>query len=156
MPTTNDQTIVSGQYLAGTQTIKGDENLVPENIAEGVSIFGVEGTLAAGSAEIPFHQNISYTGNANFIDDGDGNYRVKFLTSGTLTVQEDTYVDIFAVGGGGNGSAGRNETEAYLYASGSGGGGGYNGGATMSVVHTTAGKGGTGIVIIRNFRLATS
>lgn len=47
-PGTSDKTIASGRYLTGTQTIKGDANLVAENIAEGVSIFGVLGTLASG------------------------------------------------------------------------------------------------------------
>ena len=47
-PGTTDQTIASGVYLTGKQTIKGDANLVPENIASGVSIFGVEGTMEAG------------------------------------------------------------------------------------------------------------
>ena len=43
-PTTSNQTISSGTYLTGTQTIKGDSNLKAENIASGVSIFGVTGT----------------------------------------------------------------------------------------------------------------
>lgn len=43
-PTTSDQTIANGQYLSGTQTIKGDANLVAGNIKSGVSIFGVSGT----------------------------------------------------------------------------------------------------------------
>lgn len=43
-PGTSDQTIVSGQYLNGTQTIKGDPNLVAGNIKSGVSIFGVSGS----------------------------------------------------------------------------------------------------------------
>ena len=46
-PTTSDQTISSGQYLSGTQTIKGDANLTASNIANGVTIFGVTGTLSA-------------------------------------------------------------------------------------------------------------
>lgn len=46
-PTTSDQTIASGQYLAGAQTIKGDVNLQATNIASGVTIFGVTGTLSA-------------------------------------------------------------------------------------------------------------
>ena len=43
-PTTTDQTVSAGQYLVGAQTIQGDANLIPENIASGVSIFGVTGT----------------------------------------------------------------------------------------------------------------
>ena len=48
-PTTTNQTINAGQYLTGAQTIQGDANLVPENIASGVSIFGVTGTHQGGS-----------------------------------------------------------------------------------------------------------
>lgn len=47
-PGTSDQTIASGRYLTGTQTIKGDANLVAGNIKSGVSIFGVSGTLTEG------------------------------------------------------------------------------------------------------------
>lgn len=43
-PGTADQTIASGRYLTGTQTIKGDANLVASNIKSGVSIFGVAGS----------------------------------------------------------------------------------------------------------------
>lgn len=46
-PTTSDQTIASGQYLSGAQTIKGDVNLQAANIAAGVTIFGVTGSLSA-------------------------------------------------------------------------------------------------------------
>lgn len=42
-PGTTDKTIASGRYLTGTQTIKGDANLVAANIKSGVSIFGVAG-----------------------------------------------------------------------------------------------------------------
>ena len=45
-PGTTSQTIASGQYLSGTQTIKGDADLAPENIRVGVEIFGVSGTYA--------------------------------------------------------------------------------------------------------------
>lgn len=48
IPDTSDKTIASGRYLTGTQTIKGDPNLIPENIKSGVSIFGVTGTHADG------------------------------------------------------------------------------------------------------------
>ena len=42
-PGTSDQSIASGQYLSGAQTIKGDQNLLAANIKSGVSIFGVAG-----------------------------------------------------------------------------------------------------------------
>ena len=43
-PGTSNKTIASGRYLTGTQTIKGDANLVAANIKKGVSIFGVAGS----------------------------------------------------------------------------------------------------------------
>lgn len=45
-PTTSNQTISAGTYLTGTQTIAGDADLVPANIASGVQIFGVTGSLS--------------------------------------------------------------------------------------------------------------
>ena len=55
-PTTTTQTIASGQYLSGAQTIVGDANLLASNIITGVSIFGVNGTaivpVAMTSAQI--------------------------------------------------------------------------------------------------------
>ncbi len=46
-PGTQNQTIASGNYLSGTQTIKGDANLVAGNIAKGKSIFGVTGSYTS-------------------------------------------------------------------------------------------------------------
>ena len=43
-PGTSNRTIASWRYLTGTQTIKGDANLVAANIKKGVSIFGVAGS----------------------------------------------------------------------------------------------------------------
>lgn len=48
-PGTSAQTILSGQYLTGNQTIQGDGNLVAGNIRSGVSIFGVAGSFMEGS-----------------------------------------------------------------------------------------------------------
>ena len=54
-PGTSDQTIANGQYLLGDQTIKGDANLVAENIKQGVSIFGVTGTASGGQTAAGSH-----------------------------------------------------------------------------------------------------
>lgn len=44
-PGTSNQTIAASQWLTGVQTILGDANLKPENIREGVTIFGKKGTV---------------------------------------------------------------------------------------------------------------
>lgn len=49
-PGATDKLIVSGQYLTGTQTIKGDTNLVAGNIKSGISIFGVAGSFEGSSS----------------------------------------------------------------------------------------------------------
>ena len=46
-PGTSDQTIASGTYLTGAQTISGDADLVAGNIKSGVTIFGVAGSLTS-------------------------------------------------------------------------------------------------------------
>ena len=48
-PGTTDQTIASGTYLTGTQTISGDSDLVAGNIKNGVTIFGVTGNYSGAS-----------------------------------------------------------------------------------------------------------
>lgn len=48
-PGTSDQTIASGTYLTGAQTIKGDANLLASNIKSGVTIFSVQGSLTSAS-----------------------------------------------------------------------------------------------------------
>ena len=48
-PTTSNQTIASGTYLTGTQTILGDADLVASNIKSGVTIFGVAGSLTSAT-----------------------------------------------------------------------------------------------------------
>ena len=47
VPGTEDKTLAGGQYLSGTQTIKGDRNLTPANIRQGVSLFGVAGAMTS-------------------------------------------------------------------------------------------------------------
>ena len=48
----------------------------------------------------------TYTGTAALMDDGDGNWRIKCFTSGTLAITSaNTTVDAFLVGGGGGGGS---------------------------------------------------
>lgn len=54
-PGTAQQTAVpAGVYTTGAVTVAGDANLVPENIAEGVSIFGITGTFEGGGGSFSF------------------------------------------------------------------------------------------------------
>lgn len=46
----------------------------------------------------------SYTGAYTILNDGDGNWRIRFLTSGTLTLNDPATIDAFLVGGGASGS----------------------------------------------------
>lgn len=66
-PGTSALKIMAGRYLTGDQTIKGDANLIAENIKNGISIFGVTGTFAGGG-----------------LPDGVGS-----IASGTVTPAED-------------------------------------------------------------------
>jgi hypothetical protein len=62
-PTTSNQTITSGKYLTGTQTISGDTNLTAGNIKKDVTIFGVTGT----------HEGTTPTGTINITTNGTHN-----------------------------------------------------------------------------------
>lgn len=104
---------------------------------------GGSGIVVIRNTRNPSFPQFTYTGTYASIDDGNGNWRIKFLTSGTFIPTSNLNVDIFAVGGGGSchsiSSTGRQ----------AGGGGGYTqtvtsqaltGGASYAV---TVGSGGS-------------
>lgn len=64
---------------------------------------------------IPDYPEFTYTGSYEMIDEGNGNWRIKLKTSGTLQFVHKRTLDIFLVGGGGGGGNG-------VYAGGGGGG----------------------------------
>ena len=80
-PGTSDQTIASGQYLTGAQTVKGDANLVAGNIKSGVSIFGVAGSFegSGGSGSSSDHNCEAYHITS-------ASAKLNFKTTGTVKV----------------------------------------------------------------------
>ena len=91
---------------------------------------GLSLVLPFGGVTFNPNTDISYSGSKTVIDDGGGNWRVKFTTSGTLTFTKSPgSVDLFLVGqgaGGGN-----------TYHQPAGGGGGYT--LTQSSIIPTVG-----------------
>lgn len=104
-----------------------------------------------GNAGVPFSgfPEFTYTGDFQFISDGEKNWRIKFLTSGTLVFQKlksaAKGIDVFCVGGGGGGRAG------YSSKYGGGGGAGYTKTTTNLIPFANVeypiivGAGGTGV-----------
>ena len=62
--------------------------------------------------------SFTYTGSYTLLDDGHRNWRIKFLSSGTLVFEKNYTIDIFCVGAGGGGI-----TIVSNYTHGAGGGG---------------------------------
>lgn len=99
-PTTTNQTIASGTYLTGTQTIKGDSNLVASNIKSGVSIFGVTGTLEEGitpTGSLDITENGTYdvtnyaSANVNVASSGGGKWQ-GFTAPIFMALSDETFL----------------------------------------------------------------
>ena len=84
LPTTSRQTAVAAnRYTTAPVYVAGDANLLPENIAAGVTIFNVTGTHAGGSGNLEFAQvPLTY---------GGGSYNGDFPTGWDLD-QIDPYI----------------------------------------------------------------
>lgn len=99
-------------------------------------IFNTHYPYVGGSGGVP---QFTYTGTYEYIDDGGGNWRIKFMTSGIFTPLKAMTIDTFLVGGGGGGMSGeKNPTDSNKLA-GSGGGGGKT--VTVKSVTLTANTG---------------
>lgn len=61
-PSTANQVIASGKYLAGDQTILGDPNLIADNIRKSITIFGVTGTYTNAPDSTKTVRFIDYDG----------------------------------------------------------------------------------------------
>lgn len=64
-------------------------------------------------------ENYSYTGTSKYVYEGNNNWSLKFLTSGTFVPTRNVNIDIFAVAGG---SGGANGTSSGTSAAGGSGG----------------------------------
>ena len=107
----------TGASISGTElTIGTSDTTITANWVEKVNPVLSYSCYNAKAGSSPYVLN--YTGNCTVIDDGNGNWRVKFLTTGTLTMSKAITIDAFLVGGGGAGGGLSNSA-------GSGGGGGY-------------------------------
>ena len=106
----------TGASLSGTNLTIGASNITLTANWRAQSLILA---YSCANESIGTSPNFTYTGNCAVIDDGNNNWRVKFLTSGTLIFYDlaniSNGIDVFLVGGGGGSSS-----TSY-----GGGGGGY-------------------------------
>lgn len=94
-PSKSNQTIASGTYLTGVQTISGDGNLISDNIKKGVSIFGVSGSYEGEqSSSVAVYKWEKYTvishGYTESVTDGQGG---TYYASGLSNLSRVIYAD---------------------------------------------------------------
>lgn len=91
---TQSITADTGNYGLGTVTVEGDENLLPENIKKGVSIFGVEGTSEGGEGGGTNISTVSYdeeyNTTFNYEDTTENTFTPEFGEDGNITTITDS------------------------------------------------------------------
>lgn len=89
-PTTANQTISSGQYLIGNQTILGDADLVAGNIKKDVTIFGVTGTYegsGGGGQKVLINESVITQNTASVVVDNITYDNLYITTTGLKTAK---------------------------------------------------------------------
>lgn len=84
--TTAQTAVAAGRYVTGDVDVAGDANLVPENIAEGVSIFGVQGTHAGGGGSVET-VTITYQSSIDTAETKYVNSEQELITSNDFSVE---------------------------------------------------------------------
>lgn len=102
------------------------DSVTPKTLLKGTTAHNAAGIRIIGvynPAPI-IGKDFSWTGGDNTCQvlDDDGNWRIKFLTSGVFTPLKDMTIDAFVVGGGGGGGHGESASSGKIMASGGGGG----------------------------------
>ena len=106
----------SGDGEANTGNGGGGTNSVSKTTKGGSGIVIIKNAKTKKIKSLP---QFTYTGQYEIIDESNGNWKIKFLESGVLTLKSSATIDLFMCGGGG---ANGNTTNIADY-SGSGGGG---------------------------------
>ena len=101
--------------------------------------------IKGGISGVPVYgTDFTYSGNYQVVNDGDDNWRIKFLSSGVFKPLTDMQIDCFLVGAGGGGGYVHDKWGS------SGGGGGYTRTITNTILYANTsysfviGTGGTG------------
>lgn len=106
-PTKASKTVsLTGKYCTGDVVIEGDNNLVPENIKSGVSIFGVEGTLKTGANVISITTNRSWN---STVDSSYDYHRIAYFS---VTISNVKYVMCMATATSGTSDGSTNNPDS--------------------------------------------
>lgn len=159
--------LLGAPQLAATSAITQSDKGTVSAVERKHLPFALAGYLGKTSSVLSrgfTEKDFTFTGSKTWVDDGDGNWRLKFLSSGTFTPKKKVKIDIFLVGGGGGGnsvtgstgggggytgiwaSISLNANQSYLIEVGSGGTSNSNGGTTSGFGYSAIGGYGASVV----------